>query len=163
MCLLHGDPCDETLITTSAPSLDLAGTAAALRQTITQVSWTNTLNKATGLATGTNVWAVTSVPLVADKTHVVMLTATTTRWAPAFGGNTTFNDTLTVFDSPIRATIALQGSASILNWTGAAPPYAVQHATDLVKGDWTDLLINANPPVSLPMESGVNFYRIVGK
>jgi hypothetical protein len=151
----------ETFITTGAPSLDLAGTAAALGQTITQVRWTNTVNKATGLAMGTNAWAVTSVPLVADKTNVVIVTATTTSWAPAFGGNTTFNDTLTVFYSPIRASLALQGPDVLLNWAGGVAPYSVQRATDLGKGDWADLLTNAVPPLTLPLDGTAGFYRVV--
>ena len=151
----------EAFITTGALSLDLAGTAAALGQTITQVRWTNTLNKATGLAMGTNAWAVTSVPLVADKTNVVVVTATTTSWAPAFGGNTTFNDTLTVICSPIRATLALHGPSTLLNWSGGVAPYSVQRATDLGKGDWADLLTNAVPPMSLPLDGTAGFYRVV--
>jgi len=78
-------------------------TAAALRRTITQVRWT-TVNKATGFATGKNAWAVTNIPLVANKTNLVIVTATTTSWAPAFGGNTTFNDTLTVVSMPAKTT-----------------------------------------------------------
>ena len=67
-------------------------------------------------------------------TNHVVVTAATTSWAPAFGGRTTFNDTLAVVVSlPLRAT---------LNWTGGAPPYRVQRATDLTSGDWMDFAKN---------------------
>ena len=83
---------------------------------------------------------MTGIPLVANKTNLIIVTATTTSWAPAYGGNTTFNDTLTVIQSPLRATLMLQGTNAVLNWTGGGPPYRVQRATDLAAGDWTDLL-----------------------
>jgi len=50
-------------------------------------------------------WNATGFPLLADKTNVVIVTATATSWAPAFGGNTTFNDTLTVVCMPITLTL----------------------------------------------------------
>ena len=129
----------------------------------TYVRWRNNTTGRTGPTQGTNTWWASNIPLLANRTNTVLVTATTTSWAAGYGGNTTFGDTLVVFCSPIRATLALQGSAAILNWTGAAPPHAVQHATDLTKGDWADLLINSAPPVSLPTEGGAEFYRVVGK
>jgi hypothetical protein len=107
---------------------------------------------------------VTGIPLVASKTNVVLVTGTTTSWAPYFGGNTTFNDTLTVIQSPIRATLTMQGTEALLNWTGGGPPYRVQQTTDVVAGDWTDFLPDATPPVTLPLPLAGNgsFYRIVG-
>lgn len=60
-------------------------------------------------------WNVTEIPLQADKTNLVVVSATTTSWAPAFRGNTTFNDTLAVVSSPLRATLALHGSGATLN------------------------------------------------
>jgi hypothetical protein len=69
-----------------------------------------------------DVWNAMGIPLQANRTNLVIVTATTTSWAPAFGGNTTFNDTLAVVSLPMgamRATLALQGSGATLNWTGA--------------------------------------------
>jgi len=63
----------------------------------------------------------------------------------------------------LRATLVLQGSGAILNWTGGVPPYRVQRATDLTSGDWTDVLTNAVPPVTLTLESPAEFYRIIGQ
>jgi hypothetical protein len=63
----------------------------------------------------------------------------------------------------LRATLALQGSGAILNWTGGTPPYRVQRPTDLTLGDWTDVLTNAVPPVTLTLEAGAEFYRVVGQ
>ena len=141
----------QAVLPTGATNLNLAGSAAALGRDVIRVTWTNFANNAKGVASGTNVWSVTNIPLVANKTNVVVVVGTTTSWAPAFGGNTTFNDTLTVIQSPIRATLTLQGTEAILNWTGGGPPYRVQRATDLAAGDWTDFLTNATPPVTLPL------------
>jgi len=108
---------------------------------------------------------VTNVPLVANKTNIVVVVGTTTSWAPAYRGNTTFNDALIVIQSPIQASLTLQATGALLNWTGGGPPYCVQRATDLAVGDWTDFLPDAMPPVTLPLplagEAG--FHRIVGQ
>jgi hypothetical protein len=63
----------------------------------------------------------------------------------------------------LHATLVVQGSDATLNWTGGVPPYRVQRATDLTLGDWTDVLTNAVPPVTLPLERQTDFYRVVGQ
>ena len=63
----------------------------------------------------------------------------------------------------LRATLVLQDAGATLNWTGGVPPYRVQRATDLTSGDWTDVSTNAVPPVTMPIERGAEFYRIVGQ
>jgi len=63
----------------------------------------------------------------------------------------------------LRATLVLQGSDAILNWTGGVPPYRVQRATDFTLGDWADVLTNAVPPVALTLERQAEFFRIVGQ
>ena len=156
-------PTQEPFHTTGAASLNLAGSAQAMSENITRVAWENITSKTKGVASGTNLWSATGIPLLADKTNVVIVTATTTSWAPAFGGNTTFNDTLSVVCSPIRASLALQGPRVILSWAGGAAPYSVQRATVLGQGDWTDLLTNAVPPLTLPLDGMAGFYRIVGQ
>lgn len=157
------NPVPQAVHFTGATNLNLAGTAAALDRDVTRVTWTNYANNVKGVASGTNLWSGTNIPLLANKTNVIAVVATITSWAPAYGGNTTFNDTLTVIQSPIRATLAFQGTQAILNWTGGGPPYRVQRATDLAVGDWTDFLMNVVPPVSLPLDGAAGFYRIVGQ
>jgi poly(3-hydroxybutyrate) depolymerase len=144
--------------------INLSGCAAALGQT-NRVSWTNFANNAHGIATGTNLWSATGIPLQANRTNMVVVVATTTSWAPAFGGSTTFNDVLAVSCAPIRATLARQDTSLLLNWTGGGPPYRVQRATDLAAGDWNELLPNATSPLllPLPLAGGVGFFRIVGQ
>jgi hypothetical protein len=134
-----------------------------LGQAIPRVYWTNLANRTGGNAVGTNAWRVTGIPLVANKTHLIIVTATTTSWAPAYGGNTTFNDTLTVIHSPLRATLTFQAPGATLTWTGGGPPYTVQRATDLAAGGWADVLTNAVPPVPLPLDGTAAFYRLVGQ
>jgi hypothetical protein len=132
-----------------------------LDRAVTRVAWTNYANNASGVASGTNDWSVANIPLVAGSTNVVVVVGTTTSWAPFFGGNTTFNAALTVIQTPIRATLTLQGPD--VSWTDGAPPYRVQRATDLTSGDWTDILTDAVPPVTLTLERRAEFYRIVGQ
>jgi hypothetical protein len=106
---------------------------------------------------------VTGIPLRTSRTNLIIVTGTTTSWAPAFGGNTTFNDALAVIQSPLRVSLAWQESDLRLNWSGGAGPYRVQSATDLVASDWTDILTNATPPLSLPHTRQAGFYRIIGQ
>jgi hypothetical protein len=130
---------------------------------VTKVAWENTANAAKGSASGTDTWRVTGIPLAANKTNLIIVTATTTSWAPAYGGNTTFNGMLTVVQSALRATLVLQGVNAVLTWTGSGPPYTVQRVTGLAAGNWVDVLTNAVPPVSLPLDGTAAFYRIVGQ
>ncbi len=161
--LTIASPTRQPFLTTGTTNLSLAGSSAALGQRVTLVSWTNLANSAKGIASGTNDWSVTGIPIVAYRTNIIIVTATTTSWAPAYGGSTTFNDTLTIFQLPLRASLVLQGSTAILTWTGGGPPYRVQRATDLIPGDWTDYLIDAVPPVPLSVEGQAGFYRVVGQ
>ena len=147
---------------TGTPTLDLAGTAAALRQAITQVSWTNLANKATGKVPGSNTWSFSGIPLKLGQTNVIIVTATTTSWSPPHGGSTTFSDTVAVFPAPLQAALQIQGGSLQLNWTGGTPPFRVQRATDLGLGNWGDVVSNAVPPVTLTPEHGIEFYRVVG-
>lgn len=156
------NPTPQAVVFTAATNLNLAGTAGALDRDVTQVTWTNFANNAKGVAAGTNLWSMTNIPLVASKTNVMTVDGTTTSWAPAYGGNTTFNDTLSVACYPIRATLVSQGTNALLSWTGGGPPYRVQRATDLAVGDWTEFPTNATPPVTLPLDDAAEFYRIVG-
>lgn len=156
-------PTPEAFYITSATSLSLAGSADPGSGRIDRVAWENVTSKTTGAASGTNLWSATSIPLTTDKTNLVIVTARTTSWAPAFGGNTTFNDTLTVFCSPIRVTLALQDSGALLSWAGGVAPYSVQRATNLSLGDWAEVLTNAAPPLALPLDGTAGFYRILGQ
>jgi predicted esterase len=90
-------PTPEAVYVTGAANVSLAGSAEASGQTVTQVTWQNVANKTKGDAAGANTWSATAIPLLPDKTNVIIVTATTTSWAPAFGGHTTFNDTLIGF------------------------------------------------------------------
>jgi hypothetical protein len=156
-------PCAQTVLFTGETNLNLSGVAAALGRGVTQVTWTNFANNMKGFASGTNLWSVTDIPLVASKTNLIAVVATTTSWSPAYGGNTTFNDTLTVIQSPIRATLTWEGTEILLRWTGGGPPYRVQRATDLTAADWADDLIDAMSPVPLRPTNHLGFYRITGQ
>jgi len=157
------EPTQAPTYATCADTLDLAGSAGALDQAVQRVVWSNTANHATGFAFCGNAWRANAIPLLANKTNLIIVTAATTSWAPAYGGETTFNNTLAVIQSPIRATLAMQGSQAILNWSGGGPPFAVQRATDLTAGDWVNVLTNALPPLPLALDGQAGFYRILGR
>ncbi len=103
-------------------------------------------------------------PLAPGRTNVVLVTASTTSWSPANGGETSLNDTLIVIHAPLHLSLRWQATALELDWTGAGPPYTIQQATALTAPDWTDLLRAATPPVTLssPPADGSRFYRVVG-
>jgi len=148
---------------TGLTMLNLAGSAAALDRNLTQITWINFANNSKGIASGTSVWSAENIPLVANKTNVVVVVGTTTSWAPAFGGTTTFNDVLTVIQSPIRATLEFQGIEARLSWEGGGPPYRLQKASDLAAGEWTDILKDILPPLTLTLDGTAGFYRIIGQ
>jgi hypothetical protein len=147
---------------TALSALDLAGTAAHYTNVL-RVAWTNTVNQAGGTATGTNNWSVTGIPLRVAATNLIVITAWATNSTTGFRGDTTFNTALAVVCWPIRATLTLEGTSALLNWTGGGPPYRVQRATDLIVGNWTDFLPDATAPVSLPLDGTTGFYRIIGR
>lgn len=157
------NPTTQSVWLTGATNVSLAGSALALDQSVTQVAWTNTANPLTGVVEGSNAWIITNLPLTPNRTNVVVVTGTTTSWAPACGGSTSFSQTLTVVCSPIQATLTLEGTNALLNWTGGGPPYRIQRATDLLAFDWTDVLSDAAPPVSFPVTGPCGFYRIIGQ
>lgn len=148
---------------TGGTNLNIGGGASALDRAVTKVTWENTTTGTKGAALGTNTWSVGGIPLKSSRTNLILVTATTTSWAPAYRGATTFSGALTVIQSPLSATLVLQGKNVLLNWTGGGPPYLVQHATDLVTGDWTDVLQDATPPVTLPLTGQAGFHRVVGQ
>jgi hypothetical protein len=156
-------PTAQAVLATGATNVSLVGTAAALGQAVTRVTWQNTADNQTGTASGTNTWSVTEIPLVLNRTNLLIVTATTTSWAAGYGGNTTINDTLRVIQTPVRAMLRWQGTNAVLSWTGGGPPFRVQLATDLTLGDWTDLLLNVMPPVAVSLSGMAGFFRIVGQ
>jgi len=156
-------PTGQAVLPTGATNVSLAGTAAALGQAVNKVTWQNTANNRTGTASGTNTWNVTSMPLVPNRTNLLIVTATTTSWSAGCGGKTTFNDTLTVIQAPVRAMLGWQGSNALLTWTGGGPPYRVQRTSDLDAGMWTNFLSNAVPPVTILLDGQSGFFRIIGQ
>lgn len=153
----------EIVYRTGASSLDLSGSARGFAQPVSKVSWLNQTLVRKGDATGTDAWSATGIPLVANLTNVIVVTATmNTTWA-TLPGTTTFNDTVFVFSSPLQVTLAFQGDQLILNWTGGAPPFRVQRTSDLRAPAWIDLGNDVIPPLTLPTPAGIEFFRVVGQ
>lgn len=156
-------------LVTGTPVIDLTGTASATLGAITNVTWAIRANQTKGTATttrqaGKTFWVVHNVPLAADKTNVIVVTATLdTTWAPAFGGNTTFSDTVSVFSAPVRLSLARQGPEVILDWTGGVPPFSVQSTPTLGAPTWAEVLTDATPPVTVPVPEGSRFFRVTGR
>ncbi|MCI0623616.1 MAG: immunoglobulin domain-containing protein [Acidobacteria bacterium] len=157
-------PTDEAIRKTGANAIELAGSAEGYRGDVAGVTWENTTTRIKGTASGTNLWTANAIPLVSNKTNVVVVTGTmNTTWAPAYGGSTTFNDTLSVICSPVRVTMAVQGTDAILNWSGGVPPFHVQRRTEITAADWLTFLMNAVPPLRVPLQRPAEFYRIAGQ
>jgi len=157
-------PTDEAVRKTGAIAIDFAGSAEGYRADVARVTWENTTTRGKGSASGTNLWTANAIPLVSDRTNVLVVTGTmNTTWAPAYGGTTTFNDTLAVICSPVRVTMAVEGTDALLNWSGGVPPFDVQQRSEIAAGDWLTLLANAAPPLRLPLHRAAEFYRIAGQ
>jgi len=149
------------LLVTSSATVDLAGAAESIGQTVTRVNWENLTTRAKGDALGTDSWSVAAVPLRGNATNVIVVTATTASGFPVNGGTTTFSDTLSVLSLPITVRLNRQGSILALSWIGGTGPYRVQKATNLTLADWQDYLTNAQSPVTLEADDPIGFYRVV--
>ena len=154
-------PVSQERIVTSAATVALAGSAEAIEETVTGLSWENLTTRAKGAALGTDSWSVAAVPLRANATNVIVVTATTASGFPVNGGTTTFSDTLFIQSLPITVRLNPQGSILALSWIGGTGPYRVQKATNLTLPDWHDYLTNAQPPLTLEADGPIGFYRVV--
>ena len=150
----------EFLVTSSA-TVDLAGSAETIGETVTRVSWENLTTLANGDALGTDSWSVAAVPLRGNATNIIVVTATTASGFPVNGGTTTFSDTLSVLSRLITVRLNRQGSILTLSWIGGTGPYRVQKATNLTLADWQDYRTNAQSPVTLEAHDPIGFYRVV--
>jgi hypothetical protein len=154
-------PGSAELLVTSSATVDLAGSAEAVGEPVTRVSWENLTTRAKGDALGTDSWSVTAVPLSGNATNVIVVTATTASGFPVNGGTTTFSDTRSVLSLPITVRLDRQGSSLALSWIGGAGPYRVQQATNLMLPDWQDYRTNAQFPLTLEGDDSIGFYRVV--
>jgi predicted esterase len=154
-------PISQERFVTSAATVDLAGSAETIGETVTRVSWENLTTRAKGDALGTNSWSVAALPLRGNATNVIVVTATTASGFPVNGGTTTFSDTLSVLSLPITVRLNRQGSILALSWIGGTGPYRVQMATNLTLADWQDYLTNAQSPFTLEADDPIGFYRMV--
>jgi hypothetical protein len=158
------NPMEQDSFTTGAAALNLSGAASAYGEPITRVSWTSTLTRAPGLASGTTTWIAEGIPLQRAGTNRIVVTATTTSWWDEFGGMTTFNRTFDVQQAaPIYATITRRETDLVLDWIGGAPPFRVERLNAVASGGWMEILKNALAPVTLPSEAESAFYRITGQ
>ena len=150
----------EFLVTSSA-TVDLAGMAETIGETVTRVSWENLTTLAKGDALGTDSWSVAALPLRGNATNVIVVTATTASGFPVNGGTTTFSDTRSVLSLLITVRLNRQGSILALSWIGGTGPYRVQKATNLTLADWQDYRTNAQSPLTLEVDDPIGFYRVV--
>ncbi|HEY6895280.1 MAG TPA: malectin domain-containing carbohydrate-binding protein [Rhodanobacteraceae bacterium] len=87
-------PTGEAGWTTEDATIDLAGSANHDTYGIDGVAW-NLLGGAGGDASGTTSWSAAGIPLIAGA-NLIEVTATAPSLHDAYGGHTTFNDTLRV-------------------------------------------------------------------
>ena len=156
-------PTTNGFLTTSLTNLDLAGTAVC-GETVSQVTWTNTLLRAGNIAQQTDAsWAANGVLLKNGATNSVVVLASTVTWAPGLWGATTFSDTLIVrFPPPMVLTIERHQAQVVLTWTGGTPPFDLQ-STDAFQNPWNDVRKDVTPPVTLPLTGAASFYRILAR
>jgi len=125
-------PTDQSGWTTGEATTDLAGSANHETHGIDAVAW-NVLGGGGGDASGTTSWSAAAIPL-ASGPNLIEVTATAPSLHDAYGGHTTFNDTLRVNRTgppPPPGTIV-----AAINGGGAAyaasdgTPYAADTAFD---------------------------------
>lgn len=164
LALVIEQPTSEPNLTTAATSLSLTGSARTSEGRLVRVTWENQAGRTGGIADGTHDWSASPVGLAAGKTNVIIVTATLdTTWAPAFGGITTFSDTISVFSTPVRLSLRVQGPDATLDWTGGVPPFTVQRAPTVDAAAWEDVFSNVTPPVTVPTPGPTQFYRVRGR
>ncbi len=149
-------------MTTSSPVLSLEGAAEALESSVSRVYWENVTAHAKGDAQGANPWKA-AIPLQPGSTNVIVVTATTPSGFPVNGGETTFNETISVVSSPVVVSLSLQGPALVLSWTGGDGPFTVQRAIDLGRADWEDFRVGVTSPVLVEPEGKPQFYRVLAR
>jgi predicted esterase len=161
--LVIESPSRENFSMIGTPTIRLAGAVEPLGERVSAVNWENITAKAKGLGSGTNTWVTAEIPLIADKTNVIIVTATiSTSWAPNYGGNTTLSDTFSALYTPIRASLALDSSGAILSWTGGIGPFRVETTSSFSPAKWNEVSSEAVPPLTLNAEGAGNFLRIIG-
>jgi acetyl esterase/lipase len=81
-------------LSTQAPIIDLAGSADNDGEAIEAVTW-NRVGGDSGVASGSTAWSVAGIAL-AEGANLLQVTATSASGHAAYGGHTTFNDSLHV-------------------------------------------------------------------
>jgi len=81
-------------LSTPAPVIDLAGSADNDGEAIESVAW-NRVGGDSGAASGSTAWSVAGIAL-SEGANLLNVTATTASGHAAYGGHTTFNDTVRV-------------------------------------------------------------------
>ncbi len=128
-------PTDLPTYASSATNLALGGTASDGGTGPTSVTWTNYETTVTrGVATGNTAWTITNVVLRSTVTNLILVTGSGASWYPSFGGNTTFNDTLTVIFPPF---LSLQPQSRAVNEGDAVTfTVAVNREAPLPRYQW---------------------------
>jgi hypothetical protein len=140
-------------LSTQAPIIDLAGSADNDGEAIEAVTW-NRVGGDSGVASGSTAWSVAGIAL-AEGANLLQVTATSASGHAAYGGHTTFNDSLHVTRTgappqPGSVVAAINaGGAAYLAADGT--PYAADNAfaggstqvsTHAVAGTDDDVLYN---------------------
>lgn len=142
--------------------IDLEGSISDTNLLVTQVTWKNTRNNATGTAIGSNDWSAAGIPLLPGA-NLITVIAKGTSWSAALRGNTTFNDTLLVTHNSLRIAASAAGGALVLRWNGGTPPYRLQSATEPGAASWTEVLTTDALEAVLPANGPAAFFRVSGR
>jgi hypothetical protein len=70
-----------------------------------------------------------------------------------------------VFTVTVGITAAITRSSSniVLNWSGGAPPFVIEHTASLSPADWQPVLTNAASPAAVTATGTTDFFRVRGQ
>lgn len=165
------DPTSDPVYVTPLSTLALKGTASHNGAAITTVMWRNTRNNSSGTATGTNSWSISEVPLRPGITNLIMVSATGTSYSTAYGGNTTFIDSLSVFPdtntiSAPKLLITRSDASVTLIWQGDGIGYVLESSGSLSSPitwtlvDNTPVVAGGQSTIAITPSSNARFYRL---
>jgi poly(3-hydroxybutyrate) depolymerase len=157
---------------TTLTNVSLSGTASHYSNVL-QVRWTNTANRVSGKATGTDPWSITNISLRPDTTNTLIVTASGTSYTPDLSttADTTFNSAIQITHIPLRIgdlTVSSGNQSISFTWRAeSGETYRVQYKNDLNDPDWIDLptlpTIDGSTAsiVDIPNTAAQRFYRAV--
>ena len=67
---------------------------------------------------------------------------------------------VTVSAVPIVVSVTWSGTNVLISWTGGSAPFVLERRTNLSQTNWTSIVTNNAPPVTIPLTGASSFFRI---